>query len=316
MSHEKNPREALSLDPAHKPDPGTPEPQTGHITPSRSIDGLLDIMAALRTPVTGCAWDLAQDFASIAPYTIEEAYEVIDAIQRDDAEDLCDELGDLLLQVVFHARMAEEKGLFSFADVCEAITSKMIRRHPHVFGEARDLPPDQVKAMWGQIKAQEKAERATRRAANHLPEPEPALLDAVPQALPALSRAEKLQKLAGSVGFDWDDVQLVLAKCDEELAEVREAVASGDQAAIKDEIGDLLFVVVNIARHMKIDPEDSLRQGNQKFINRFNYIEKNIKLKNKEWTEASLEEMEELWIEAKRMLVPLKVDQQGEDRVS
>ena len=278
------------------------KPRQALMQPSRSVNGLIDIMAALRTPVTGCAWDLAQDFSSIAPYTIEEAYEVVDAIHRGDAEDLCDELGDLLLQVVFHARMAEEKGLFSFADVCKAITAKMIRRHPHVFGEARDLPPDQVKALWGQIKAQEKSDRAARPTANTRPEPDHGLLDGVPQALPALSRAEKLQKLVGSVGFDWDDVQLVFDKCDEELAEVREAVASGDQAAIKDEIGDLLFVVVNIARHMNIDPEDALRHGNLKFTRRFNYIESNLKAKNKEWSATSLPEMEELWIEAKSIL--------------
>jgi ATP diphosphatase len=156
--------------------------------------------------------------------------------------------------------------------------------------------------LWGQIKAQEKADRAARRTASDLPEPDQGLLDGVPQALPALSRAEKLQKLAGSVGFDWDDVQLVLAKCDEELAEVHEAVASGDQAAIKDEIGDLLFVVVNIARHMQIDPEDALRQGNNKFTNRFSYIEKNLKSKNKQWSATSLAEMEDLWIEAKQIL--------------
>lgn len=269
---------------------------------SRSVDGLIDIMAALRTPVTGCAWDLAQDFKTIAPYTLEEAYEVVDAIDRGDPEDLCDELGDLLLQVVFHARMAEEQGLFSFADVCEAITKKMIRRHPHVFGDARDLPPDQVKDLWRQIKAQEKGERAVRRAASGQAEPALSLLDGVPQALPALTRADKLQKLAGSVGFDWDDVQLVLAKCDEELAEVREAVASGDQAAIKDEIGDLLFVVVNIARHMKIDPEDALRQGNHKFYNRFNFIEKSLKVKNKKWSDTDLAEMEDLWVKAKLVL--------------
>ena len=269
---------------------------------SRSIDGLIEIMASLRTPVTGCAWDLAQDFTTIAPYTIEEAYEVVDAIERGDPEDLCDELGDLLLQVVFHARMAEEQSLFSFADVCEAITKKMIRRHPHVFGDARNLPPDQVKALWGQIKAQEKVERAVHRAASGKPEPAPCLLDGVPQALPALTRADKLQKLAGSVRFDWDDIQLVLAKCDEELAEVREAIASGDQDAIKDEIGDLLFVVVNIARHMKIDPEEALRIGNQKFYNRFNFIEKTLKVKNKDWSDTDLAEMEDLWVKAKHAL--------------
>ena len=302
MSHASHSHDQTAPDLAGQDDAGTAKPREPLQQPSRSIDGLIDIMAALRTPVSGCAWDLAQDFKSIGPYTIEEAYEVVDAIHRGDPEDLCDELGDLLLQVVFHARMAEEKGLFSFADVCEAITAKMIRRHPHVFGDARDLPPDQVKALWGQIKAQEKADRAARRTASDLPEPDQGLLDGVPQALPALSRAEKLQKLAGSVGFDWDDVQLVLAKCDEELAEVHEAVASGDQAAIKDEIGDLLFVVVNIARHMQIDPEDALRQGNNKFTSRFNYIEKTLKSKNKQWSATSLAEMEDLWIEAKQIL--------------
>ena len=302
MSHETRSKDQTVQAFAGQVDLATAKPHEARLQPSRSIDGLIDIMAALRTPVTGCAWDLAQDFSSIAPYTIEEAYEVFDAIHRGDAEDLCDELGDLLLQVVFHARMAEEKCLFSFADVCEAITAKMIRRHPHVFGEARDLPPDQVKALWGQIKTQEKSDRAARRAASTRPEPDHGLMDGVPQALPALSRAEKLQKLAGSVGFDWDDVQLVFDKCDEELAEVREAVASGDPAAIKDEIGDLLFVVVNIARHMNIDPEDALRHGNIKFTKRFNYIESILKAKNKEWSATSLTEMEELWIEAKSIL--------------
>jgi len=302
MSHETRSKDQTVQAFAGQVDLATAKPHEARLQPSRSIDGLIDIMAALRTPVTGCAWDLAQDFSSIAPYTIEEAYEVFDAIHRGDAEDLCDELGDLLLQVVFHARMAEEKCLFSFADVCEAITAKMIRRHPHVFGEARDLPPDQVKALWGQIKTQEKSDRAARRAASTRPEPDHGLMDVVPQALPALSRAEKLQKLAGSVGFDWDDVQLVFDKCDEELAEVREAVASGDPAAIKDEIGDLLFVVVNIARHMNIDPEDALRHGNIKFTKRFNYIESILKAKNKEWSATSLTEMEELWIEAKSIL--------------
>lgn len=267
-----------------------------------SIDALLSIMADLRTPVTGCAWDLAQDFKSIAPYTIEEAYEVVDAINREDPEDLCDELGDLLLQVVFHARMAEEKGLFSFADVCAAINNKMIRRHPHVFGSASNMPPDQVKALWGQIKAEEKAARAARRAALGLDAEVHHLLDGVPHALPALTRAEKLQKLAGTVGFDWNNVYAVLDKCDEELAEVREALAQNDQTGLKEEIGDLLFVVVNLARHKNIDPEEALRAGNDKFYFRFNYIEKVLKAKNKDWSETSLDDMEALWKEAKQLL--------------
>jgi ATP diphosphatase len=235
--------------------------------PSRDIERLIEIMAALRTPGTGCPWDLEQDFASIAPYTIEEAYEVADAIARGDLVDLKDELGDLLLQVVFHARMAQEQGSFAFPDVVEAITTKLIRRHPHVFGDARDLSPAQVKALWGQIKAQEKTDKARARALAGLPEPPEArgVLAGVPTTLPSLTRAWKLQAKASTVGFDWNDARLVLDKIREETAEIDEALAGGDKAAIKEEIGDLLFVIANLARHVDADPEACLTAANAKF---------------------------------------------------
>ena len=201
------------------------------MTPSRDLAALLDIMAALRTPGTGCPWDLVQNFASIAPYTIEEAYEVVDAIERGDLADLKDELGDLLLQVVFHARMAEEAGQFGFPDVVEAITSKMIRRHPHVFGDAKDLTPAEVKGLWASIKAQEKALRAQARVTAGLP-PEPeatGLLGGIPTSLPGLTRAVKLQAKASTVGFDWNDARLVLAKIQEEAREIEEALEIGGE---------------------------------------------------------------------------------------
>ena len=221
---------------------------------SRDIERLLAIMAALRTPGSGCPWDLEQDFATIAPYTIEEAYEVAEAIARGDLLDLKDELGDLLLQVVFHARMAEEAGAFDFGDVVESITGKLIRRHPHVFGDARDLSPAGVKALWGEIKEAEKAER--RRERGEAGEPAAAgLLAGVPAGLPALARAEKLTRKAATVGFDWPDAAQVVGKIEEEVREVREALEAGARGEIEDEIGDLLFAVVNLARHAGVDPE-------------------------------------------------------------
>ncbi|MFC0219192.1 nucleoside triphosphate pyrophosphohydrolase [Pseudochelatococcus lubricantis] len=271
------------------------------MTPSRDIARLLEIMAALRTPGTGCPWDLEQDFATIAPYTIEEAYEVADAIARGDFDDLREELGDLLLQVVFHARMAEERGDFAFGDVVQAITEKLIRRHPHVFGDARDLTPDQVKVLWGNIKAAEKNARAPRSGGSQLDE---SLLDGVPANMPALMRAEKLQRKAARVGFDWTDTADVIAKVREELAEVEEAIAQdeaapGGRTAVAEEIGDLLFAVVNLARHLGIDPEAAARATNEKFMSRFKYIEKHIDKYGKTISEATLGEMEELWQEAK-----------------
>ena len=265
------------------------------MTPSRDIARLLDIMAALRTPGTGCAWDLAQTFETILPYTIEEAFEVADAIERRDRADLAEELGDLLLQVVFHARMAEEEGAFDFGDVVEAITAKLIRRHPHVFSTARNLPPEAVKAIWAQVKAQEKAERRARR-----PDPAtPGLLADIPGSFPPLLRAEKLQARAAKVGFDWNDPAQVLAKIREETEEVEQALAGQGPAAVQDEIGDLLFAVVNLARKAKVEPDRALRRANAKFIRRFAHIESSLATRGSNLESASLAEMEALWIEAK-----------------
>lgn len=270
--------------------------------PSRDIASLIEIMAALRTPGSGCPWDLEQDFASIAPYTVEEAYEVADAIARGDLLDLKDELGDLLLQVVFHARMAQEQGSFAFADVVEAITSKLIRRHPHVFGAARDLSPAEVKALWGKIKAQEKADKARARAEAGLPEQSDAkgVLAGVPTALPALTRAWKLQAKASTVGFDWNNARLVLDKIREETGEIEEALAEGDKAAISEEIGDLLFVVANLARHVDADPEACLAAANTKFERRLAGIEAALAAQGRKPDAASLEELEALWQAVKR----------------
>ena len=272
------------------------------MTPSRDLAALLEIMVALRTPGSGCPWDLEQDFASIAPYTIEEAYEVVDAIERGDLADLRDELGDLLLQVVFHARMAEEAGHFAFPDVVEAITAKMIRRHPHVFGDAKELTPAEVKGLWGAIKAQEKALRAQARATAGLP-PEPqakGLLGGIPTSLPGLTRAVKLQAKASTVGFDWNDARLVLAKIQEEAREIEEALDAGaSKATVAGEVGDLLFAVANLARHLDADPEAALRTTNAKFERRFAHIEASLAATGKTTAEATLEEMDALWNEAK-----------------
>lgn len=270
--------------------------------PSRDIARLIEIMAALRTPGTGCPWDLEQDFASVAPYTVEEAYEVADAIARGDKLDLRDELGDLLLQVVFHARMAEEEGSFAFPDVVEAITSKLIRRHPHVFGDTRDLSPAEVKALWHRIKAQEKADKATAREAAGPPlqEEESGVLAGVPHSLPALTRAWKLQARASTVGFDWNNARLVLDKIREETQEIDEALASGDKAAIREEIGDLLFVVANFARHVDADPEGCLAAANAKFERRFKGIEAALEANGLNPKDATLDELEALWQSVKR----------------
>jgi len=269
--------------------------------PSSDIARLLEIMAALRTPKTGCPWDLEQDFASIAPYTIEEAYEVADAIERGDLADLRDELGDLLLQVVFHARIAEEQGAFAFPDVVQAITRKLIRRHPHVFGDTRDLAPEEVKNLWDAIKAEEKAERrAAREKMGQATEAhEAGFLGGIPTALPALTRAQKLTAKAAKVGFDWPEAVQVIDKIHEELEEVKEASSSGEKDRIEDEIGDLLFSVTNLARHFDIDPERALRRTNAKFERRFLAIEKALGVQDRSLEEASLEEMEELWVAAK-----------------
>jgi ATP diphosphatase len=269
------------------------------MTPSRNISSLLEIMAQLRTPGSGCPWDLEQDFSTIAPYTIEEAYEVADAIARNDLHDLRDELGDLLLQVVFHARMAEERGAFSFGDVVEAITRKMIRRHPHVFAEADGrLSPRNVKGAWERIKAEEKAERAARRPgpdATHA-----SLLSGVKTGQPALARAMELQRKAASVGFDWNDPRAVLHKIREEAGEIEAALDRGDANELAEETGDLLFALVNLARHVGADPEMALRATNAKFERRFAYIERALASRRRTLEQSSLEEMDALWNEAKK----------------
>jgi ATP diphosphatase len=268
------------------------------MTPSRDIQRLIEIMAALRTPVTGCPWDLEQTFETIAPYTVEEAYEVADAIARNDLDDLKDELGDLLLQVVYHARMAEERGAFRFGDVVEAITAKMIRRHPHVFGpDAGQTSQEVVNRNWSRIKAEEKAERAARRG-EAADEP-PSLLASVKSGLPALTRALELQKKASTVGFDWNDPRAVLDKIREETDEIEDALDAGADANVVDEVGDLLFVAVNLARHMKADPEAALRKTNAKVMTRFAYIERALRKRGKTLAQSSLEEMDALWNEAK-----------------
>jgi ATP diphosphatase len=272
-----------------------------NITPSSDITRLIEIMAALRTAGTGCPWDLAQNFSTIAPYTIEEAYEVADAIERRDFDELRDELGDLLLQVVFHARMAEEAGLFRFGDVVQAITEKLLRRHPHVFGDAGSLDTEAVNALWDRIKAQEKAEREARRAtgAQGCRERSTGALAGVPVALPALTRALKLQDKAGKVGFDWNDPLAVLAKIREEADEIEAELASGEASAAREEVGDLLFAVVNLARHLGADPEAALRATNEKFERRFGYIEQALAAAGKTPEQSTLAEMDKLWNEAK-----------------
>lgn len=272
--------------------------------PGRDISVLIDIMARLRDPQAGCAWDLQQTFETIAPYTIEEAYEVAEAIARGDRHDICDELGDLLLQVVFHARMAEEEGAFAFPDVVEAVTRKMIRRHPHVFGPEEARTPHLVKGLWEKIKAEEKAEKAARHGGD-MPK---SLLDAVSVAMPPMQRAVKLQQKAGTVGFDWNDPRAVLAKIREELDELEAEMDRADggeiagqqaRAAIKAELGDVLFALANLGRHLDIDPEAAVRATNEKFRKRFSYIERKLEEAGRRPDDASLMEMEALWQEAK-----------------
>lgn len=268
---------------------------------SGDIRRLLEIMAALRTPVTGCPWDLEQNFESIKPYTIEEAYEVADAIERKDMGDLCEELGDLLLQVVFHARMAEEAGHFTFEDVVKAVTTKMIRRHPHVFARSDADTPDAVKLQWDAIKRQEKAERAARRAAQGISEDFKAgHLGPVQRSFPALMEALKLQEQAAKVGFDWSDAEPILDKIEEEIGELRAALKEGRREKVADELGDLIFATVNIGRHVKADPEMALRGTNTKFRRRFAHIEKKLAESGETLASASLERMEELWQDAKK----------------
>jgi len=268
------------------------------MTPSSDISRLLDIMAALRTPGSGCPWDLEQNFATIAPYTIEEAYEVADAIARGDLDDLREELGDLLLQVVFHARMAEEQNAFAFGDVVEAISRKMIRRHPHVFTDKDGrLTPSDVKGAWLRIKAEEKAERAARRPAEETSRQ--SLLSGIKAGQPALARAMELQRKASSVGFDWNDPRAVLRKIREEADEIEAALDRGEASELAEETGDLMFALVNLARHTGVDPELALRGTNAKFERRFGFIERALASQGRSLEGSSLSEMDALWDEAK-----------------
>lgn len=253
-----------------------------------STQAVLDVMAQLRNPNGGCPWDIEQTFATIAPYTIEEAYEVADAIDRQDMPALKEELGDLLFQVAFHARMAEEQGAFDFADVAQALADKMIDRHPHVFaGAGDDRTAAQQTVAWETLKAEKRAASGA------------SLMDDVAMALPALMRAEKLTKRAARINFDWPTSTEVLAKLDEELAELKEAEASGDQDHIAEEMGDVLFVMANLARKLKVDPEEALRRANAKFARRFQYLEKRLAEQGLSGRQP-LEELDELWLEAKR----------------
>ncbi|HUO94263.1 MAG TPA: nucleoside triphosphate pyrophosphohydrolase [Rhizomicrobium sp.] len=257
--------------------------------PATDISTLLDIMRRLRDPDGGCPWDLEQTFATIAPYTVEEAYEVAGAIEEENWPALKDELGDFLFQVVFHAQMAKERGLFEFDDVVTAIVEKMIRRHPHVFAENARIESAAAQTVaWEEHKKKERAEKAM------------GLLDDVPRALPALLRAVKLQKRAASVGFDWDSAPKVVEKIAEEAHEIVEAQAKGaDAAKLEEEVGDLLFAVANLARHLKIDPETALRAANAKFVRRFSHIEKTLAARGVKPGDATLDEMEALWQDAK-----------------
>ena len=269
-----------------------------------TLEDLLEVMAALRDRDTGCPWDIEQDFATIAPYTIEEAYEVADAIERGDLIDLRDELGDLLLQVVYHAQMADEQNAFDFGDVADAIVKKMVRRHPHVFGNAQERAAGVVKGNWDRIKAEEKAvklaahERVAGTPADNTANDSPTLRD-VPVGLPALTRAVKLQNKAAKVGFDWPTLIPVFEKMKEELGELEHAVADADADAIEEEFGDLLFVVANVARHLSLKPEVALGKANEKFIRRFAYIERTLAARGKTPDQSTLEEMDALWDEAK-----------------
>ncbi len=271
-----------------KADENQPNRQQALTRNASATQAVLDVMATLRDPKGGCPWDLEQNFGTIAPYTIEEAYEVADAIERADMPALKEELGDLLFQVAFHARMAEEQGVFDFADVAQALADKMIERHPHVFGsEGDDRTAEQQTQAWETMKAEKRAAKGA------------SLLDDVPMALPALMRAEKLTKRAARINFDWPTPEPVLEKLEEELAELKEARAAGDQDAIAEEMGDILFVMANLARKLKVDPEEALRRANAKFTRRFQFIERALAEEGRSGPQP-LDDMEKLWLEAKR----------------
>jgi MazG family protein len=274
----------------------TPTPKTSpaHDLPADPIRRLLAIMAWLRKPVGGCPWDLEQNFATIAPYTIEEAYEVADAIERQDMAALKDELGDLLLQVVFHAQMAREAGRFDFADVAAAVSEKMIRRHPHVFGDVAIATAEAQTLAWEEHKANERQAQAAAEGRM------PSVLDGVAAGLPALMRALKLQRRAARVGFDWPKAANVLVKIDEEISEIEKEIdGDGSKDRLLDEVGDLLFAVVNLARHLDVDPEAALRHANAKFERRFRKVEDRLTEAGRNVADISLEELEVLWQQVK-----------------
>lgn len=258
----------------------------------RSIEGLKALMAALRDPNGGCPWDVEQDHRSIAQYCIEEAYEVVDAIETGSDDDLKSELGDLLLQVVFHSQMAAERGAFTFDDVCEAIVTKMVRRHPHVFTAPDGRDADGQTEQWEEMKAKERAERGQ----------DDSILSDVPVGLPALTRAEKLTKRAARVGFEWDKPEHILDKLEEEIVELRAAMASGDAAHTEEELGDVAFCVANMGRRLKIDTETSLRKANEKFVSRFRIVEQEVVRSGRDWGEHTLDQLEAYWSEAKARL--------------
>lgn len=260
-------------------------------TRKQPLNTLLDIMARLRDPQRGCPWDLEQDFSTIAPYTLEEAYEVAEAIERQAPDEICDELGDLLFQVVFHAQMASERGWFDFADVVTAINEKLVRRHPHVFGDEKIADAAEQTLAWDRHKAKERAERGV--AAD-------SVLDGVPLALPALLRAQKIQRRAARVGFDWDEIGDVVAKIDEELAELKQALAAGESVEhMREELGDLLFSGVNLARFLDADAESLMRAANQKFDRRFRRVEQLAHKAQRDLQACSLDELEAYWQQAK-----------------
>ena len=268
----------------------------------KTIDELIAVMAALRTPVTGCPWDLEQNFQTIAPYTIEEAYEVADAIERDDMADLKEELGDLLLQSVYHAQLAAEAGHFNFTDVVDGVTTKMIRRHPHVFGDEAARSAGAAKGFWERIKAEEKVARAAERSkfgGSRAAATDVSILDTVPANMPGLTQAVKLQEKAAKVGFDWPDLKPVFAKLREEIVELEEAIAAKSPAEIEGELGDTFFVLANIARHLAIDPEAALRRTVKKFRRRFRFVEGQLKALGKTPAQSDLAEMDALWNAAK-----------------
>ncbi|EPJ49313.1 MAG: mazG [Osedax symbiont Rs2] len=266
-----------------------------------NLEDLVYLMGRLREPEFGCPWDIKQDFSSIIPYTLEECYEVVDAIERCDWPHLCEELGDLLFQILFYSQLAREQQLFDLSDVIDKLVSKLVRRHPHVFpdcdlhAKVSDKPSEkQIADSWEIIKAQERLQKAESKKPSSN-----SLLDDIPNALPALQRADKLQRRAAKVGFDWTEITPVIEKIEEELAELKEAIASGEMPAIKDEMGDLLFSQVNLARHLGVNAEEALRGTNDKFSRRFGYVEQCVTDSSKDWQQYPLAELDHFWNEAK-----------------